>query len=118
MANVSFDLVYVNGVVDVDASLDLAKSALNKFVADKRTQDTDLHNAVHAVFDEHLGSAIAMPALVSLTLAKLNVQPENYKSLGDKVTTFVRERSGDKGSASFSITKGRGGGVKRWSDCE
>lgn len=118
MANLSFELVSVNGVVDMDASLAAAKTALDKFVLDKETEETSINDAVHAVFDTYVGTAIPMPALVSLVLTNLGSDPESYKTLGAKVTSFVRDRSGEKGSSVFSINKGRGGGVKRWSDCE
>ena len=58
-----------------------------------------------------------MPAVTSMALTRMNVQPENFKILTDKVQDYIRENAGTRASgALFSIAKGKGGGVRRWSD--
>lgn len=117
MPTISIEVVRsFDGSVDMTASLMSAKTAIEKFVADKESEDTAINVAVHEVFDQFKGASINMPALVSLTIQKLGGSPENFKVLGDKVSAFIRGNSGDFGV--FTITKGRGGGVRRNSDKE
>lgn len=117
MPTISIEVVrFFDGSVDMTASIMAAKAAIEKFVSDKESEDTAINVAVHEVFDQFKGANINMPALVSLVVQKLGGSPENFKALGDKVATFVRDNSGDFGV--FTITKGRGGGVRRNSDKE
>jgi hypothetical protein len=117
MPTISIEVVRsFDGSVDMTASLSAAKTAIEKFIADKESEDTAINVAVHEVFDQFKGANINMPALVSLVVQKLGGSPENFKVLGDKIANFVRDNSGEFGT--FTISKGRGGGVRRNSDKE
>jgi hypothetical protein len=110
--SVSSFVVLSNGSVDVSATEAAFSSALALYISERETQNEQIASAVSAVFDEHLGKTITMPVLQSLACGKLAALPDNYKSLSDRVATYVREQNGN----TFRITKGKGGGVARLAD--
>jgi hypothetical protein len=65
---------------------------------------------VHATFDTHLGKRLNTPFVLSEALRALNAQPENYKTLTNKVQEFIRT------SPEFHTVPGKGGGVARLRD--
>lgn len=104
-----------DGSVDTDATLAKFESTLSAYIVERETEQSTIAAAVGAVFDAHKGTAINMPALTSLTVQRLNAQPENFKTLSERVQSYVREQS--KGDSSmFLIAKGKGGGVSRRCD--
>jgi hypothetical protein len=94
-----------NGAVDVSATLDKFQDDLETYQAERETELGTIGDAVHAVFATHKGASINMPALTSLTLTKLSVQPENFATLSERVQDYVRT------NPEFHIGKGKGGGV-------
>jgi hypothetical protein len=102
------------------------------FVAEREIEDGNIGDAVHAVFDQYKSASINMPALAGFVLQRLNVQPENFNALEARVMEYVRqnadlhEKKAKDGTITqtaeaprtrtFTIGKGKGGGVKRWSD--
>jgi hypothetical protein len=103
---------------DRAASLRNAEAALDRHIAEQETEEATISAAVSAVFDQYKGAALTMPTIEGMTLRHLNAQPANYKALGKKVLDYVRANSSsDRDSgATFGISKGVGGGVRRWAD--
>lgn len=104
----------VDGSIDHEATGDKFASDLVAYEAERETEMEVISDAVHAVFDEYKGTRINMPALVTFSLQKLNVQPSNYNALGARVLEFVRTNSGE--GDAFTIGKGKGGGCARVCD--
>lgn len=106
-----------SGDLDLSATVQKFEGALLEYQAERETELATIGAAVHAVFDAHKGTNINMPAVTSLALQKLNVQPETYKALSERVQAFVRDNAGERESgAIFGIAKGKGGGCCRWCD--
>jgi hypothetical protein len=117
---------------DLDANVAAFRTAYCAFVAEREIEDTNIGEAVHAVFDQYPGANINLPALCGFALQRLNVQPESFKKLEERVADFVRENADrhekkDKDGVvtqmaepdrtrTFKIAKGKNGGVLRWSD--
>jgi hypothetical protein len=107
-----------SGALDLDTTMTKFQGALLQYQAERETELETIGTAVNAVFDEHRGATINMPAVTTLALQKLNVQPESYKALSERVQSFVRDNASDErnGGGTFRIAKGKGGGVSRWVD--
>lgn len=100
-----------------DASLANAAAAYDKHVAERETEEATIKDAITAVFDEYPGAALTMPTIEGMATRQLNANPSNYKALAKLSLDFVRAHSGTRESgALFGISKGVGGGVRRWSD--
>jgi hypothetical protein len=138
------DLVrFSNGSIDTDSTMAAFEGALSKHVANVELETTAIADAVMAVFDRYPGARVNMPFLISQALQGLNVQPENSKSLTDRVHAYVQENSdqgpvyatdangkvlgkGDErvvvreaeadGTRLFNVAKGKGGGISLNSD--
>lgn len=132
-----------DGSVDLESSLLAFEAKVNNYVAEVELETEAIAAAVAAVFDKHRGVRMNMPFIISQSLQHLNVQPENSKSLTDRVHAYIQEnadqdtvwKTDDKGKVigkgderievtpaeedrtrMFGIGKGKGGGVVRWSD--
>lgn len=117
MSSVTLTLVRgFGGVVDVEASVEAARAQIEAYVAQRETEDTKIGEAVHGIFDQYRGASVNMPALISLVLQRLGAEPATFKALGEKVMEYVRGNAGERGFSTFVISRGRGGGVKRWCD--
>jgi hypothetical protein len=118
MATLTVTLVSKDGAVDQSASEAAFRTALLNYVAQRETEQSTIAAAVSAQFDKHPGVSINMPALASMVLASLNVQPENFSTLEALALGYVRENASEKREDGklFRIGKGKGGGVKRWSE--
>lgn len=101
-----------NGSIDHEASLAKFAGDLLKWEADREVEREVIAGAVHALFDRHLGKRLTTPYVVSEALKSLNAQPENYKTLTEKVAEFLRT------SPEFDTTKGKGGGCARSRDAK
>jgi hypothetical protein len=115
---ITVTLVSKDGSLNQDASEAAFRSAYLNFVAQRETEQSTIADAVGALFDAHQGTSINMPAVASMACAKLNAQPENYSTLTELVLSYVRENASEKREDGklFRIGKGKGGGVKRWSE--
>jgi hypothetical protein len=100
-----------SGAVDVVASAKAYADALTAWVAENELDPQTLTDAVNAVFDRFPGQKLPMPALVSLTVSDLGVQPAEHRMMTERVHTHIRSLAGEGGS--LVITKGKGGGVAR-----
>lgn len=118
MSTISLTLVRgADGSVDTDASVAAAKTLIMKFKAERETENSTIAAAVDAVFTERKGAKFNKPFLVGEVLRKLNVQPENHKSLTDRVNQYVSDNAGDRASGKpYSIGKGKGASMIRWAD--
>jgi len=107
-----------SGEMDIDGTCEQFRSDLLNYQVERETEAATIGAAVNDVFDTHSGARINMPALQSLALQRLNVQPENFKALQTRVAEYVRENASPERSDGrlFKIGKGKGGGVSRWSD--
>lgn len=107
-----------DGELDIEGTVDRFRSDLLNYQVERETEAATIGAAVNGVFDEHPGARINMPALQSLALQKLNVQPENFKALQTRVAEYVRENaSGERSDGRlFKIGKGVRGGVLRWAE--
>lgn len=123
--SITVTLVERDGHVDQDASRKAFDSALSKHIAEGEVEQTQIADAVSALFDQYQGSPIPMPALASMTAQKLNAQPENFKVLSERVLDYVRSHSqGEKAEdgtverpdSLFVIGKGKNGGCYRRAD--
>lgn len=99
------------GTVDIDATIEKFGTELQSYLDTAERESVDIGNAVHAVFDQHKGVNINMPALVSLSLQWLDVSPANYSDMSEKVADYVRSHKD-----AFLVSKGKGGGVRRIAD--
>ena len=106
-----------DGSIDLDGTERKFSGDLIRFQTERELEAEAVGFAVNAVFDQYPGVKLNMPAMTSMALQRLNVQPENFKSLTEKVQEYIRDRAGERDSgAPFHIGKGKGGGVFRWAD--
>lgn len=99
-----------NGTINIDATLDAAYTHLAALIEKEAEVGRDVSASVHAVFDEHLGKTIPMPALASLALSNMGTSPENFVEMDKAVRAYVRN------APEFEVNKGKNGGVVRVCD--
>jgi hypothetical protein len=107
-----------SGALDVEASVAGARADILNYQANRETETATIALAVAEVFAKFPAARLNMPVVRSMTLHALNAQPENFQALGDRVLDYVRENAGEKRTDGklFKISKGKGGGVRLWSD--
>lgn len=107
-----------SGNVDVNRTMDKFHGLVMKHQTDRELEQSTISDAVNAVFDLHPGKRLNMPCLLTAVLGVLNVQPENFGVLRDRVHKFVHDNSSNKrdDNRSFRVAKGIHGGVCRWSE--
>lgn len=127
--SITVDLVVTDGLVDIDASAQVFRTAALKRQAELETEGAEIAQACEELFDQYRGKAIPMPTVGSMVAQKLNAQPENFKVLSDRVLDYVRSNSQSTGSEEegtlvlhpdslFVIGKGKGGGCSRRADIQ
>jgi hypothetical protein len=99
-----------NGTIDQVAAQAAFDAALASYVAEFDTQASVFADAVNAVFDQHNSKPIKMDMLKSLALAKLNVQPETFSALSERLNGYIKSQ---KAAGTLTVAKGSGGGVSR-----
>jgi hypothetical protein len=102
-----------SGSIDQAASRAAFETALARHTAEVETQGTLIEEAVSALFDQYKDTAIGMPALGSMTAQRLGGNPDNFKVLSERTLNHVRANADGKGRALYTISKGKGGGVRR-----
>lgn len=100
-------LVFSNYQIDINNTLIKFNEKLSSLIEQETTDNNNMLTAINAVFDELNGTHIKLPELTCLALAKLNVVPEQFVFMGNKVKNFIRT------SPHFLVSRGRGGGVVR-----
>jgi len=104
-----------NGAVDTKASVTAFKAELDSLIAAEKTESAVFEDAAHAAFDKYPGTAISMPALCAAITVAMNAEPVNHAALTERARKYIQNNSvGEK--SIFTITKGKGGGVRRRSD--
>lgn len=106
----SYVVFGLNGSVDREATIAKFSGDLAAWEADREADNAAIGVAVHTLFDRHLGKRIPMPFLTGEVLKALSAQPDNYKSLTEKVADYIRT------SPEFDTAKGKGGGCGRVCD--
>lgn len=132
-----------DGSVDFEATASAFEGAVSKYLADVELETVEIARAVSTVFDKHRGVRMNMPYIIGQAAIVLNVQPENSKTLTDRIHSYIQENADqdaeyqkdEKGKVigkgdervqvkapepdrtrMFGIGKGKNGGVVRWSD--
>lgn len=96
---------------DQSAAESAFRSAFIRRTAEIETEGTQIASVVNGLFDDHLGQSLKMPWLASAACQKLNVQPESFGVLSERVLDYVRANAKDGGP--FRIVKGKLGGAYR-----
>lgn len=106
-----------DGSISVIETQQAIQSLLWDLVSKEETDACVVGEAVHAVFDQHHGKSLPMPAVVTYAFAQLAQNPatasrviEDYKGTETAIRAFI------KNSGQFDVSKGKGGGVKRLRD--
>ena len=115
-----------DGRINQDASVEAFRSALVRRTAELETEEVQIAQAVNDLFDQYMGTSINVPAVCSMAAQKLNVQPENFATISERVASYVRSHSqetkNEDGTTTlhedsmFVIAKGKGGGTYRRAD--
>lgn len=108
--NIEGFVVWSNGKVNRAASVANFAAELDRFEEQRNMETSILYDAVHSVLDRFPGSKLPMAFIVSEVLKALNAQPENYRSLTNKVEKFIRS------SPEFVMVRGKNGGICRLID--
>lgn len=93
------------GEIDEIGTLANANNIINKFIKDYALQQQVIKEAVLSVIDLH-SVPIKKKFLITFTLSKLNVQPENYFYLTKVINQFIIANCGD--DALLRQIKGQG----------
>jgi hypothetical protein len=108
----SYVVRFTDGSVDHDSTLEKFASDLLRFEEIQDKENATVGKAVHALFDQYKGAKLNTPFVIGEVLSKLNAQPENYKTLSNKIADFLKSQSqGD--NSTFVVSKGKGGGIGR-----
>lgn len=114
--NLSKFIVRMGNSVDVDATMLNLRNEVERLVIEEELTVGTIRDAVHAVFDTFKGTRLNLAALTSFSLQHLNVTPETASFVTTQVQEYVKKNSGDRNTSLFWVRRGKGGGVKRWSD--
>jgi hypothetical protein len=98
------------GNVDVEASKEVFRTALQNYVSVREGLLSKAAAAVHAVFDENVGEAFKIPVLVGIAMRNLPYTPETFEEYEDAVDAYIHA------SSDLLIKKGPTGGVRRVCD--
>jgi hypothetical protein len=113
--NLSDTVVYKDGLVDLSLTLHNVASAVKTFNASMINDLETIGVAVNSVFDTYKGANIGKPALVSLSVAKLDYHGD-LKALAlltERVTGYI---DAQVASGTLTSKKGRNGGCARACD--
>lgn len=99
-----------DGTINVQATLFEVEDQLLK-LASKETESLGaISEAVHSVFDQHVGQTLPMPHICSAACGLMGVGPSEFVETQKAVGLWVRT------NAEFKVSKGKGGGVCRLRD--
>lgn len=115
MDTLTVELVTVDGMVDVDASVEAFTKALEANIAERSIALQGVAEAVATLFDANKGAHIALPTIGSLVASALNSPPASFKTISARVQDYVRANA-KGGSSLFVSVRGRNGGTARRSD--
>jgi hypothetical protein len=101
--------VKVNGLFDIEASLTNVAAALASANELYSNDAEAVGAAVSSVFDQYKGAFVQMPALVTLTVGKLNLTTiDSINAMSERVKDYIGANSGEGGL--YDVRKGRGVG--------
>ena len=110
-------VVRSGGKVDRNATLAKLSDDVSAYFDQMESEESNFAKAVDKVFSSHPGAALAMTTLVPFALRELNAQPDNFSALSERLKDYIRNNTGERSSgALFKSSRGRGGGLLRWSD--
>lgn len=109
--------------IDVEKSVDKYRAVITA-ARDKQVNDAEvIAEATNAIYDQWKGAYIQIDALKSFVLQRLNVHPNAYGELGDRVHAYINENlelgngiTKEGKPALFTLKKGKGGGFARRAD--
>lgn len=125
-----------DGKFNFDATMAKFGDRLLEFGALCEQEEGKIGAAVNKVFDEKVskGGTINMDAIVTFAMPSMNPNADNYAYLANAIKDWVRlnsdvhEKKSKEGvvlreaeaprTRAFYISKGKGGGVRRWADVE
>lgn len=141
MSEIAFEILAAyavrgpDGKVDFDSTIKKFGGRLVEFEAAVEKEEEAIAAAVTKVFDTTLpkGMAHNMDTIGFLAAQELNANMVNFKILNERIKGWIRinsdqpKKMADDGETvlveaekprtrMFAINKGKGGGVKRWSD--
>jgi hypothetical protein len=121
-----------SGALDFDATMKKFAARVTEYDAAVSMETDKIAGAVDATFDKFNGAIMPMDTIVGFAITDLNPTSDNYSILKERVKDYIRsnaDRSEVKNQDGtvitpadaprtriFAISKGKGGGVKRWSD--
>lgn len=113
--NLNSTVVFKDGLVDLSATLHNVASAVKTFNAGMASDLDQIGSALNSVFDQFKGANINKPALVSLTVGKLDYKGDlqALALLTERVTLFIDSQVA---SGILTMKKGKGGGCSRTAD--
>lgn len=102
------------GEADVAASANAYARALTSWKQLNEIPSARIENAVEAVFDT-ISGRIPMPLLISQAVNQLSSNPNQSKSLSDRVHAYVTAQKQTKANPTgrLSVVQGKQGGVSR-----
>jgi hypothetical protein len=119
-----------DGDVDVQATLDAARTQIVNLKAQRETEDNAILTHLNAVFDELKASGTRgnMPYIVNAVLTRMGIaqMPSSYKVLNERVHKFIQAnaqgktdkvtKAVERPDSLFVVSKGKLGGLGRRSD--
>jgi hypothetical protein len=126
----AFVIRHTDGTLDFDSTMQKFATRVTEYDAAVSMETEKIGAAVHAVFDSH-PIVLGMDYITDSALPMLNPTPDNHLILKDRIKDYIRSNSDhgeikhEDGTATpsekpgtrlFAILRGKGGGVKRWSD--
>lgn len=100
-----------DGTLNVEASCEKFKVDLLKDDASQSANLDEVKNAVNRYFDQYKGKKVPMNALQAGVGAILNLGPDGFASLTERITRVIKDNP-----QTFSQKKGRNGGTWRTAD--
>lgn len=97
-----------NGIVDAQSSHVKFAQDLSALIANERSDDEIIGQAVNKVWAERKVKTLPMPALVHYAMAYLDVPHDHFGETQERVADYIRAKK-----HLFRIGKGKGGGVTR-----
>lgn len=106
-----------DGTLDLQATLDAIAPEVVSLVEKMDNEYAEVASAVHAVFDQWKGTRLNTDAVISFSMQHLAAPtPDAVNKLTGKIKDYLKDNAGARGESLFWTRRGKGGGIKRWSD--